>query len=125
MENKIQKIVQIGVPVKDVERAASFYSEKLGLNLLFKTDTMAFLETDGIRILLTLPENDSFTHPSSVLYFQVEDIEAAFEANKKQGITFIDEPHIIARMGDTETWMAFFYDSEENTHALMCEKTAE
>jgi methylmalonyl-CoA/ethylmalonyl-CoA epimerase len=125
MTKQIQRIGQIGVPVKDVERAASFYSGKLGLDLLFKTDTMAFLETNGIRILLTLPENEAFAHPSSVLYFHVEDIEAAFEAYKKQGVTFIDEPHLIARMGDTETWMAFFKDTEENTHALMCEKAAE
>ncbi len=37
------------------------------------------------------------------------------------GVTFIDEPHLIAKMGQTETWMAFFKDGEGNTHAIMSE----
>jgi methylmalonyl-CoA/ethylmalonyl-CoA epimerase len=39
----------------------------------------------------------------------------------RKEVTFIDEPHLIAKMGQTETWMAFFKDSEDNTHALMSE----
>jgi hypothetical protein len=36
---------------------------------------------------------------------------------------FIDEPHIVAKMGQIETWMAFFKDGEDNTHAIMSEVT--
>lgn len=36
-------------------------------------------------------------------------------------VAFIDEPHVVAKMGQTVTWMVFFKDTEDNTHALMSE----
>jgi methylmalonyl-CoA/ethylmalonyl-CoA epimerase len=41
---------------------------------------------------------------------------------KERGVTFRDQPHLIARMPDHELWMTFFNDSEGNTLALMAEK---
>lgn len=117
----IQKIAQIAVPITNVERAIEFYKEVLGLPLLFHTDNMAFFECNGQRLLLSLPEKDEFASASSVLYFQVEDIKKSVERLIEKGISFIDQPHVIAKMGNTETWMTFFKDTEGNTHALMSE----
>lgn len=122
METKmIQKVGQIGVPVKDLNRALDFYKEKLGLSLLFNTDGMAFFECDGLRLMLTLPEKEEFAQSSSVIYFQVKNIEDTYERLVGKEVTFIDEPHVVAKMGQTETWMVFFKDTEDNTHALMSE----
>lgn len=82
---------------------------------------MAFFECDGVRLMLSLPEKEQFTNASSVLYFQVDDITASYSQLKDKGVSFIDEPHLVTKMGSTETWMVFFNDSEENTHALMSE----
>ncbi|KIO65354.1 hypothetical protein B4064_1731 [Caldibacillus thermoamylovorans] len=120
----IQKINQIGVPVKDINRAVSFY-KALSLPLLFSTDTMAFFDCDGIRILLSLPEKDEFSHPSSVIYFQVENIWETYKKFTNAGVSFIDEPHIVAKMGGTETWMTFFKDTEGNIHAFISELEVE
>jgi methylmalonyl-CoA/ethylmalonyl-CoA epimerase len=38
------------------------------------------------------------------------------------GVDFVREPHLLAKMPDHELWMAFFHDSEGNLMALMCEK---
>ena len=119
--NVIQKIGQIGVPVKNVENAIEFYKEVLGLSLLFSTERMAFFECNGQRLLLSLPEKNEFANSSSVIYFQVEDIKKTFEELLEKGVSFIDQPHVVAKMGNTETWMAFFKDTEGNTHALMSE----
>ena len=67
--NIIQKIGQIGVPVKDLNRALDFYKEKLGLSLLFNTNSMAFFECNGLRLMLTLPEKEEFALSNSVMYF--------------------------------------------------------
>jgi methylmalonyl-CoA/ethylmalonyl-CoA epimerase len=120
-KDMIQQVGQIGVPVKDLDRAVHFYKEKLGLPLLFDTATMAFFECNGLRLLLTLPEKEEFSHLSSVIYFQVHNIKEAYENLISKEVSFIDEPHIVAKMGQTETWMTFFKDSEDNTHALMSE----
>lgn len=119
--NKIQKVGQIGIPVKDLEQAIDFYKNKLGLTLLFNTDNMAFLECNGLRLLLSLPEKEEFANSSSVIYFQVEKIKDTYEDLVAKEVTFIDEPHVVAKIGQTETWMTFFKDTEGNTHALMSE----
>lgn len=122
MDNKtIQNVGQIGIPVKDVNRAMNFYKEKLDLPLLFNTDTMAFFDCNGLRLMLTLPEKEKYNHPSSVIYFQVHNIKNTFERLAAKEVTFIDEPHVVTKMGQTETWMVFFEDTEGNTHALMSE----
>lgn len=118
---EIQKIGQIGVPVKDLNRAIEFYKEKLGLPHLFTAGTLAFFDCNGTRLLLSLPEAEEFAHSSSILYFQVADIQKSYEELLNKEVTFIDEPHLIAKIGQTETWMAFFKDGEGNSHALMSE----
>lgn len=117
----ITKIGQVSVPVKDLERSVKFYKELLGLELLFQTDSMAFFDCNGLRLLVSLPEKEDFAHASSVFYFHVEHIQEAYESFKAKGVVFIDEPHMVAKMGQTETWMVFFEDTEGNTHALMSE----
>lgn len=119
--NKIQKVGQIGIPVKNLEQAIDFYKNKLGLNLLFNTNNMAFLECNGLRLLLSLPEKEEYAHSSSVIYFQVENIQDTYEDLVEKEVPFIDEPHLVAKMGQTETWMTFFKDTEGNTQALMSE----
>jgi len=121
MTTVLKSIGQIAVPAKDINRAVSFYKDVLGLPLLFNTDTMAFFDCNGVRLLLSLPETEQFTNASSVLYFQVDDIQASYKELSEKGVPFTDEPHFIAKMGATETWMAFFTDTESNTHALMSE----
>ncbi|MGN7478566.1 VOC family protein [Solibacillus silvestris] len=119
--SKIQKIGQIGIPVKNVERAIEFYKEVLGLPLLFSTENMAFFHCNGLRLLLSIPENNQYANSSSVFYFQVQDIKRSVEELTGKGVSFIDQPHVVAKIGNTETWMTFFKDTEENTHALMSE----
>ena len=115
------KIGQIAVNVENVERAVEFYKEVIGLPLLFETNGLAFFQCEDTRLLLSRPETEAFDHPSSVLYFKVDDLQSEVARMKAAGATFIDEPHMVAKMGNTETWMAFFKDTEGNTHGLMSE----
>src|ERR1700688_1469641 len=95
----ISRIGQIAINAHDVERAATFYQDSLGLKLLFKAGPgLAFFDCGGVRLMLTNPEKPEFDHPSSILYFAVPDIQAAYAAMKKKAVNFEDEPHMIARM---------------------------
>ena len=118
----ITRLGQIAVTAKDVERAASFYEDHLGLKLLFKAPPgLAFFDCGGVRLMLQRPEKPEFDHPSSVLYFAVPDIQAAFGKLKESGVRFEDEPRLIAKMPTHDLWMTFFRDSEGNLLALMAE----
>jgi methylmalonyl-CoA/ethylmalonyl-CoA epimerase len=118
----ITRLGQIAVNAKDVDRAAAFYEDKLGLKLLFKAPPgLAFFDCGGVRLMLGRAEKPEFDHPSSVLYFSVPDIQAAFGKLKASGVRFEDEPHLIAKMPSHDLWMTFFRDSEANLLALMSE----
>ena len=122
MPTPIVNIGQISIRVHDVERAVDFYRDALGLEFLFDAGPLAFLKCGDVRLMLTKPERDEFDHPSSTLYFRVDDIHAARDALAGRGVPFDDEPHLIAKMPDHELWMAFFDDGEGNTHGLMQER---
>ncbi len=117
----LSRIGQIAVNVGNLERATAFYRDSLGMRLLFEVPNLAFFDADGVRLMLTKPESPEFDHPSSVLYFNVDDLPAAYSALVGRGVTFRGEPHLVARMPDHELWMAFFDDCEGNLLALMSE----
>ena len=118
----ITRLGQIAINAKDVERAAAFYQDVLGLKLLFKAPPgLAFFDCGGVRLMLDRAEKPEFDHASSVLYFAVPDIQAAYGTLKESGVHFEDEPHMIARMPAHDLWMTFFRDSEANLLALMSE----
>jgi len=118
----ITRLGQIAINAKDVERAVAFYQDVLGLKLLFKAPPgLAFFDCGGVRLMLDRAEKPEFDHPSSVLYFTVPDIQAAFAKMKENGVRFEDEPHMVARMPAHDLWMTFFHDSEGNLLALMSE----
>ena len=118
----ISRIGQIAVNAHDVDRAAAFYQDVLGLKLLFKAPPgLAFFDCGGVRLMLSRPEKPEFDHPGSVLYFSVPDIQAAHSRMKESGVKFEDEPHMIAKMPDHDLWMTFFHDSEGNLMGLMSE----
>src|ERR1039458_3461904 len=118
----ISRIGQIAINAHDVERAAAFYQDTVGLKLLFKAGPgLAFFDCGGVRLMLTLPEKPEFDHSSSILYFAVADIQAASATMKTKGVHFEAEPHLIAKMPDHDLWMVFFRDSEGNLMGLMSE----
>jgi len=112
-------IGQIAVNVHDLNRAVEFYSGKLGMKHLFTVPKMAFFDCGGINLMLGIPEREEFDHPSSVIYFNVDDIEQAHDALHSRGVHFEGTPHLIAKMETYDLWMAFFSDSENNLLALM------
>lgn len=118
----LSQIGQIALNVHDLERAVAFYRDKLGMKHLFTVPKMAFFECGGIRLMLGLPEKPEFDHPSSIIYFKVDDIQIAFRTLSSRGVSFEGDPHLVAKMPTHDLWMAFFHDSENNLFALMSEE---
>jgi len=117
----LRQIGQIMVTVHDLPRAVAFYGDTLGMRFLFEVPNMAFFDCGGVRLMLGVPESPAFDHPSSVLYYRVEDLRAAHATLTGRGVRFENEPHLVARLPDHELWMAFFRDVDANLLALMSE----
>jgi methylmalonyl-CoA/ethylmalonyl-CoA epimerase len=116
----LSTIGQIAIAVRDLPRAVEFYRDKLGIQFLSQSSTMAFFDCDGIRLLLGPLQGD---HPaSSLVYFKVDDIAAAAAALKSRGVGLERDPHFVAHMPGHDLWLAFLRDPDGNTIGLMCEK---
>jgi len=118
---RLDRILQVAVNVKDVDRATAFYRDGLGLKFLFSAPGLAFFDSGGVRLMLAKPERPDLDRLSSVIYFQVGNIEDAHRALARRGVHFLTKPHVVHRAEDYDLWLAEFRDSEENILALMSE----
>ena len=115
----LSQIGQIAVNAHDIERATTFYRDTLGMKYLFGIpDNAAFFDCDGLLLMLMLPSKPEFDHPSSILYFNVDNIQQATETLISRGVQFEEKPNFVANMGSYDLWMSFFRDSENNLLAL-------
>ena len=114
MPTPIESIGQVAIRARDLPAAVAFYRDVLGLEFLFEAGTLAFLMCGDVRLMLAVPENETVDHESSTVYFRVPDIQAAYAELSERGVSFVDEPHLIAKMPDHELWMVFFRDPDGN-----------
>ncbi len=119
----LSAIGQIALTVRDAAAAAAFYRDQLGMKLLYEFPGLAFFDCAGVRLMLSGSQNPGESY-SSIIYFKVPDIRAAYDALRSREVPFEREPHVVARMPDHELWMAFFRDPDRNLLALMSEVRA-
>lgn len=118
----LTSIGQIGVPVHDLDKATAFYQDILGMHFIFQVPgMMSFFDCGGTRLMLVIPTSSQFDHPSSIIYYRVDDIQVTYEALLAQNVSFSQTPHSIGQMGNIDVWMAFFEDADGNTLAIMSE----
>src|SRR6476660_7116002 len=113
---------QVALTVTDVARSAAFYRDGVGLRFLFAAGpSLAFLDLGNARLMLSAPEGELKPGSGRVLYLRVNDIVATPDDMRARGVTFVDEPHLVAPMLDHDLWMCFFRDPDGHTMALMSE----
>lgn len=108
----------MNLPVADVDASVPFYEEMMGFRVVERLDTphrIVIMERDGLRI--GLAENGGDASQDGVA-FEVDDIEAAFEELKENGLATAPpggrDPNgtISAEIGDEEqndsAWRVFY-----------------
>ena len=117
---ELTRIGQIGIMVKDLDAAAAFYRDKLGVKHLFTAPGMAFFDVGGIRLMLGQATAE---YPAATfLYYKVDDIDSVAAALKSRGVTQVEAPELAHRAPGMELWLAQFRDMDGNVVFLMCEK---
>ncbi|HIF72394.1 MAG TPA: hypothetical protein EYQ61_07570 [Dehalococcoidia bacterium] len=130
-EAKLGPIGQIALKVSDIGKSVEFYGGKLGMSKIFDAPNLAIFDNAGVRLVLSSGEEspvtpsgdagDEESSPQSVIYYRVDDIQAAYEEFGAAGVEFQDEPHMIHSAENYELWMAFFRDPDGNQLAIMTE----
>ena len=89
----LQEVGQIAFTVRNLAEAKSFYRDVLELKFLFEAGTMAFFQCGSARLMI----------------------------GESRGISFVQQPHLVARLKSHDLWMAFLKDPAGNTLGLMSE----
>jgi methylmalonyl-CoA/ethylmalonyl-CoA epimerase len=121
MPVNLNRIGQIALAVRDVDRAEAFYRDALGLRQLYRFGDLTFFDCAGVRLLLEKAGDPDNAHHGSPIYFACNDIALTTRELRQRGVVFSSLPHLIAKMDDHDLWMAFFQDPDRHTLALMHE----
>lgn len=113
-------IMQILIPVSDVEKATAFYEQVLELPLVFKFPGSAFFDAEGVRLYLAKADEPDFAGTASI-YFQVEDVGITFDRLEAAGAKVRERPAIVHRDENYDLWLAFVQDLDGNNIGLMRE----
>ena len=113
-------IMQILVPVTDLDRAVAFYEGVLDLPLLFRFPGNAFFDAHGVRLYLATPTEPGFDG-AATLYFRVGDVTATLELLEARGAKLRERPEIVFGTDDYDLWIAFVTDPDGNNIGLMRE----
>jgi catechol 2,3-dioxygenase-like lactoylglutathione lyase family enzyme len=112
------------MPVTDVDRARTFYSESLGLDYTGTDDEgSAIYALEGGSTLVLLPRPDSRPSESTAMSFEVDDLAAEIDDLERRGVVFedYDLPDLktvdhVAVMGAEQA--AWFKDPDGNVLCL-------
>jgi methylmalonyl-CoA/ethylmalonyl-CoA epimerase len=106
-EVHLQDVAQIAFTVQDLAKAKIFYRDVLELKFLFEAGTMAFFQCGSVRLMVGEAEKPSISATAHLL--------------ESRGTSFVQKPHLVARMKSHDLWMAFLKDPAGNTLGLMSE----
>jgi catechol 2,3-dioxygenase-like lactoylglutathione lyase family enzyme len=120
MTTPLKGVGQILVPVADVDRAAEFYENVLGLPLSMRFPGIAFFDAGGVRLYLAKVPQVDFQGRATV-YFWVDDVSAALELMESRGAAVRERPSIVYRDDAYDLWMAFVTDLDGTQIGMMRE----
>jgi methylmalonyl-CoA/ethylmalonyl-CoA epimerase len=116
------ELVQVAQYAHDLDRAAAFYTELLGVEPAGRFDPpgLLFFRLGKVRLLFDRAA------PSALIYLQVDDLRTLVETLRTQGVEIEGEPHLQFSHDDdtlgptgTEEWHAAVRDSEGNMLILV------
>lgn len=113
------RLAQVAIAVRDLDRAKAFYSDVLGLPHLFDAPPgLSFFQCGDTRLMLSQPEGPE-TAGNSILYYGVEDVDSAYAEMLGRGIAFEEAPRKIAEVDGKPIHLAICRDSEGNLLGLI------
>jgi methylmalonyl-CoA/ethylmalonyl-CoA epimerase len=91
----------------------------LGLEHLFDAPPgLVFFRCGETRLMLSRPEGPE-SSGSSILYYGVDDVEAAYGKMAEAGVQFDEAPRCIAKVDGRDIWLAVCKDGEGNLLGLI------
>lgn len=122
------RVLQVAQKASDLDRAAAFYTNLLGVGPVGRFDPPGLLFFRAGETRLLLEANAA----SALLYFEVPSVRVRIEELRGAGVPIETEPHVIFTHADdalgpagTDEWHAFIRDPEGNLVGLVSQEPAE
>jgi methylmalonyl-CoA/ethylmalonyl-CoA epimerase len=122
------RVLQVAQKATDLDRAAAFYTDLLGVPPAGRFDPpgLLFFRVGDTRLLLEA------NAASALLYFEVPSVRERIEELRGTGVEIESEPHVIFSHADdtlgpagTDEWHAFIRDPEGNLVGLVSQEPSE
>ncbi|HEY2051966.1 MAG TPA: VOC family protein [Caulobacteraceae bacterium] len=115
-------LAQLDYPSIDVDRSVRFFTEMLGLPLLFRAGSLAFIDLGSARLYVRPVSDIAETKCASVLYLKTDNVDATIRQLESRGAEIHEAPHIVAELPDHILWMGFIRDPEGRLVGIMEER---
>lgn len=111
---------QLALTCTDIDRSIAFYRDKLGLQLLFVSNGMAFFDLGGTRLMIAAdPARRNLPRPTSVVYFDAPDFERALGRLRAAGIPLTGGVEAVQHTNRGDLKLQQFEDPDGNMLAIM------
>ncbi len=113
-------IRQIALASADPAKLAAFYTRALGLQVLFETGGMIFMDAGaGVRLMIGAKQPEQTIGGDAVFYFEPVIWAAAERAVSAAGGAFIHDAATLQRAEGRDLMLRAFKDPEGHTLALL------
>jgi catechol 2,3-dioxygenase-like lactoylglutathione lyase family enzyme len=110
---------QVALGSADPAKLADFYRRALGLNILFETGGMVFLDGGGVRVMIGAKPPGETLGGDIVLYFEPVVWDVAERSVQAAGGVFLHPPVALQRAEGRELTLRAFKDPEGHALALL------
>jgi catechol 2,3-dioxygenase-like lactoylglutathione lyase family enzyme len=111
------RIAQVILRVSDLDRSVRFWTETVGLDLMNRFESFAFLDGGGTQLMLNEAEG-SATDSLTEVVFETDDVRSAFEMMKGRGVPFEIELRPVTSDGSRELHASHFRDPDGHLASL-------
>lgn len=110
---------QVALGSMDPPKLADFYRRALGLNVLFETNGMVFLDSGAVRLMIGAKPPEEKIGGDAVLYFEPIIWDVAERKVEAAGGVFIHPRATLQQAEGRELLLRAFKDPEGHTLALL------
>ncbi len=112
-------ITRVILRVSDLDTSLAFWTEKVGLSVLFGYGSFVFLDGGGVQLALNQAQSEMGADSSlTELVFEVEDVRATHAEMAERGVPFEVQLRPVTEDGDRELLAAHFRDPDGHVASL-------
>lgn len=106
------KLARLILRVTEMALSVEFWSEKVGLAVVFEGGPFTFLDGGGVQLALNAVEGPVDDNSLTEIVFEVDDVIASHSDMSERGVPFEVEPRPVTSDGERDLLAAHFRDPD-------------